>query len=69
MSGPSLRTSTDWESADGLRQALNELVRPGRLTLGSTPFGFGPLSGLRAVVPPVESDLYEVLLPAVLWGR
>ena len=64
--GPPLRASTDWESADGLRQALNELVRPGRLTLGSIPFGVGPLGGARAEVRPVESDLYEVLLPAVL---
>jgi hypothetical protein len=69
VSGPPLRVSTDWESADSLRQALNELVRPGRLTLGSTPFGFGPFDGRRTMVPPVESDLCEVLLPAVLRGR
>jgi hypothetical protein len=69
VSGPPLRASTDWESADGPRQALNELVRTGRLTLGSIPFGFGPFDGRRAMVPPVESDLYEVLLPAVLRGR
>jgi hypothetical protein len=37
VSGPPLRASTDWESADGPRQALNELARLGRQSSGGSP--------------------------------